>query len=264
MMAQRSLEISARWWAKAAEKVPEQSGEVAARLELGNDEIAQWQTIASLVNIPEVKDCPGVPLQDAFLLKRKREDLSDMTVDEFWKRRGEVQVIKQADVVLGMYLLEDNFSREQIKCGYEFYEPRTLHVSSLSYNTHSIVAAIIGHKEEAYDYFQRAAGLDLDNLRNATKDGLHAAALGGVWQMALAGFMGMRIREDHLFFQPALPDAWKQIRFPVQYRGWGLQVTADCGSLNLAVSGSGQEGALVKVGTETVTLKPDLTVEISL
>ncbi|NDV62793.1 glycoside hydrolase family 65 protein [Puniceicoccales bacterium CK1056] len=264
MMAQRSLEISSRWWAKAMEEAPELAREMAAKLELGVDEIAQWQTIASLVSMPELEECPGVPLQDAFLLKRKREDLSNMTVDEFWQRRGEVQVIKQADIVLAMYLLEDKFTREQIKCGYEFYEPRTLHVSSLSYNTHSIVAAIIGHDEEAYEYFHRAAGLDLDNLRNATKDGLHAAALGGVWQMALAGFMGMRIREDHLFFQPSLPKVWKQVRFPVEYRGWKLQVTADSGSLKIKVSGTGHEAAQLRVGTEMFALASDQTIEITL
>lgn len=262
LMAQRSLEISARWWAKATGKVPQLAKEVADSLELGNDEIAQWQTIASLISIPEVEDCPGVPLQDAFLLKRTREDLSNMTVDEFWQRRGEVQVIKQADIVLAMYLLEDKFTREQIKCGYEFYEPRTLHVSSLSYNTHSIVAAIIGHTEEAYDYFHRAAGLDLDNLRNATKDGLHAAALGGVWQMALAGFMGMRIREDHLYFQPSLPKTWKQIRFPVQYRGWELRIVADRDCVKIDVSGNGQAGALLKVADNTYTLESERSIVV--
>jgi len=150
--------------------------------------------------------------------------------------------------VLAMYLLEDNFTREEIRRGYEFYEPKTLHVSSLSYNTHSIVAAIIGHAGEAYDYFRRAAGLDLDNLRHATKDGLHAAALGAVWQMAIPGFMGMRVREDHIYFQPALPEAWKQIRFPLQYRGWHLKFSAGAGRYRVEVAGRGQAEAVMKIG----------------
>lgn len=247
LMARRSLEISHRWWNLAQDRASA-AAETAAKLKLGEDEIAEWKTVAAKINIPEVPGCPGVPLQDAFFLKRKSEDISNMTVAEFWKRRGEVQVIKQADVVLAMYLLEDSFTRDEIKRGYEFYEPKTLHVSSLSYNTHSIVAAIIGHEREAYDYFGRAAGLDLDNLRNATKDGLHAAALGAVWQMAIPGFMGMRVREDHIFFQPVLPKAWTQIRFPLQYRGWYLKVAAGSGSYRVEVSGEGQNGAIIKIG----------------
>ncbi|MEI8387628.1 MAG: glycosyl hydrolase family 65 protein [Verrucomicrobiota bacterium] len=248
LMARRSLEISTRWWNLARKKTPDAADITAAKLGLIDGEIDEWAAVAAKINIPEVPGCPGVPLQDACFLKRKSEDISNMTVAEYWKKRGEVQVIKQADIVLAMYLLEDNFTREEIRRGYEFYEPKTLHVSSLSYNTHSIVAAIIGHAGEAYGYFRRAAGLDLDNLRNSTKDGLHAAALGAVWQMAIPGFMGMRVREDHIYFQPALPEAWKQIRFPLQYRGWHLKFSAGAGSYRVEVSGSGQAGAVIKIG----------------
>jgi trehalose/maltose hydrolase-like predicted phosphorylase len=254
LMARRSLEISHRWWTLALKKsdIP---------VEVGEDEVAEWKAIASKINVPEVPDCPGVPLQDAFFLNRKEEDISGMTVPEYWQRRGEVQVIKQADVVLAMYLLEDSFTGDEIERGYDFYEPKTLHVSSLSLNTHAIVAAIIGREEEAYDYFQRAAGLDLDNLRNATKDGLHAAALGTVWQMTIPGFMGMRVREDHIYFQPALPKAWDEIRFPIQYRGWRLQFAVRADGYRVEVSGNGQEGALMVIGSEQYALATGRTIE---
>ena len=261
LMARRGLEISNRWWNAAEEKAPGAADATAAKLGLIDGEIDEWAAVAAKINIPEVPGHPGVPLQDAFFLKRKSEDISNMTVAEYWKKRGEVQVIKQADIVLAMYLLEDNFTREEIKRGYEFYEPKTLHVSSLSYNTHSIIAAIIGHPREAYDYFRRAAGIDLDNLRNATKDGLHAAALGAVWQMAIPGFMGMRAREDHLYFQPALPEAWKQIRFPLQYCGWRLKFAAGAGRYRVEVSGKGQAGALMKIGDKAHPLAAGKVIE---
>jgi len=261
LMGRRSLEISNRWWNAAMEQAAEAADTTAAKIGLIDGEIDEWAAVAAGIAIPEVPGCPGVPLQDAFFLKRKAEDISNMTVAEYWKKRGEVQVIKQADIVLAMYLLEDNFTREEIKRGYEFYEPKTLHVSSLSYNTHSIVAAIIGHAREAYDYFRRAAGLDLDNLRNATKDGLHAAALGAVWQMAIPGFMGMRVREDHLYFQPALPEAWKQIRFPLQYRGWHLKFTVGAGRYRVEVSGTGQKEAAIKIGDSAHLLADGKTIE---
>lgn len=248
LMARRSLEISSRWWNHAMEKTPAAADLVAAKLGLIDGEVDEWASLAGKVSIPEVPGCAGVPLQDAFFLSRKPADISDMTVEEYWKKRGDVQVIKQADIVLAMYLLEDRFTKDEIRRGYEFYEPKTLHVSSLSYNTHAIVAAIIGKPHEAYDYFRKAAGLDLDNLRDATKDGLHAAALGAVWQMAIPGFMGLRVREDHLAFEPALPDAWKEIRFPVQYHGWHLRFVVGGGRYRIDVSGEGRPGALLKIG----------------
>jgi alpha,alpha-trehalose phosphorylase len=116
LMVQRSLEISVRWWTLAGED----AAEVAGRLGLESTEIDTWREVAAGIHIPEVPGCPGVPLQDAFFLGRKAEDISGMTVAEYWERRGEVQVIKQADIVLAMYLLEDRFSREEIQRGYEF------------------------------------------------------------------------------------------------------------------------------------------------
>jgi alpha,alpha-trehalose phosphorylase len=260
LMVQRSLEISVRWWTLAGED----AAEVAGRLGLESTEIDTWREVAAGIHIPEVPGCPGVPLQDAFFLGRKEEDISGMTVAEYWERRGEVQVIKQADIVLAMYLLEDRFSREEIQRGYEFYEPKTLHVSSLSCNTHAMVAAIIGKEEEAYHYFRRAAGLDLDDLRNATKDGLHAASLGGVWQMAIPGFMGMRVREDHISFQPGLPKAWSGIRFPLHYRGWRLEVTATAADCRIAVSGQGEAGAQLRLGEEKFELSAGQMIECQL
>lgn len=260
LMVQRSLEISHRWWTRAGAV----GQTLADRLELGADEMAEWKAVAAKINIPEVPGCPGVPLQDEFFLGRKPEDIAGMSVAEYWQKRGEVQVIKQADIVLAMYLLEDRFSRGEIRCGYEFYEPKTLHVSSLSYNTHSIVAAIIGKDDQAYDYFRKAAGLDLDNLRNATKDGLHAASLGGVWQMVIPGFMGMRVREDHIYFQPALPTAWKSIRFPLCYQGWKLEFEVDSETCRVAVSGKGAGGATMVIGEERFELSEGMAVEAAL
>lgn len=261
LMAQRSLETSVRWWQLAQARRPEHYLKSAAAIELAEEEIRQWQRAAELIHIAEVPELPGVPLQDAFLLGRKREALTGMTVDEFWQRRGAVQVIKQADILLAMYLLEDKFTTGQIADAYEFYEPRTLHVSSLSYNTHAIVAAGIGKEDAAYSYFLKAAGLDLDNLRNATKDGLHAAALGAVWQMVVPGFMGMRLRQDHLSFEPRMPRQWRRLEFPLAYRGWDLRVEAGAGRIAIAVSGAGESGASVLVGGQRYTLTTGALIE---
>lgn len=263
LMARRSLEISGHWWTAAARKNRRARASVADALGVTDREIAKWSMVAEKICIPEVPGQPGVPLQDAVFLKKKPADISNMTVAEYWKVRNKIQVIKQADIVLAMYLCEDEFTVDEIRRGYEYYEPKTLHVSSLSLNTHAIVAAITGKAKEAYDYFRRAAGLDLDNLRNATKDGLHAAALGAVWQMTIPGFMGLRVREDHLSFQPAPPRAWTKVRFPLAYRGWRLDCTAGGGRFRIAVSGRGQKDAVVKIGDKTRTLAAGKTISVA-
>jgi hypothetical glycosyl hydrolase len=264
LMARRSLEIAEHWWRQGLVEGTRPVEQLRRSLDIGEDEIAEWKVVASRIHIPEVPGHAGVPLQDAFLLSRKREDISGMTVDEFWQRRGEVQVIKQADILLAMYLLEDCFTTGQIRAGYEFYEPRTLHVSSLSLNTHAIVAAISGKQEEAYSYFLRAAGLDLDNQRNATKDGLHAAALGAVWQMVTGGFMGLRVRADHLMLNPCLPEAWKRIRFSLHYRGWQLGIEADNSLIRISVGGRGQDNSILILGDKTYALGESDVIEAAI
>lgn len=251
LMAKRSLQVSAHWWKTFLRS--EAGIQVANLLGLTEEEVEHWERVAHGIYIPDVPGCPGVPLQDAFLLKRKEVDISKMTVADFWKCRGEVQVIKQADVVLAMYLLEDWFSESAVRRAYEFYEPRTLHVSSLSYNTHSIVAASIGLEDSAYSYFQKAAGLDLDDVRGATRDGLHAAAQGGIWQMVVCGFVGLRVREDRLVLNPALPRAWDSVDIPLAYKGYRLRLTIEGTTCRLDVENTGRNTfpALVEVwGTE--------------
>lgn len=260
LMAQRNLETSYRWWMFAYENYAGSASAVAAKVHLELDEIKEWKHIARAINIPTVPGCPGVPLQDAVFLQKKPVNIQAMTVEEYWQRRGDVQVIKQADIVLAMYLLDDIFTKDEIARGYEYYEPKTLHVSSLSYNTHCIVAAGIGKDDEAYSYFLRAAGLDLDNLRNATNDGLHAAALGAVWQMVIAGFMGMRIRENHISFKPDLPEAWREVRFPIHYRGWKLTCAVGSDHYHIEVSGAGQQSAVLVIGETEYILAEGLVI----
>jgi trehalose/maltose hydrolase-like predicted phosphorylase len=127
---------------------------------------------------------------------RLREEMAHWKLN--WEERKKYQLIKQADIVLAMFLLEEQFTPEQFAHAYDLYEPITQHVSSLSYNTHALVAAKIGRMEQAYEYYLMSAGLDLENRKNATSDGLHAAAIGGGWQAVVMGFGGMRLLDDKL------------------------------------------------------------------
>ncbi len=129
------------------------------------------------------------------------------------------QVLKQADLVLGMLLCHEEFSEEEREANYTFYEPLTTHDSSLSETIHGIIAASIGKEEEAYEYLQDTVLTDLYNTHQNTEAGLHMAAMAGGWQSFTFGFGGMRVYEDKIVFHPSVSKKLKSYSFSVQFRG---------------------------------------------
>lgn len=134
------------------------------------------------------------------------------------------QVCKQADTVLAHFLLEDAQELETIRNSFHYYEQITTHDSSLSTCIFSIMAAKLGYNKKAYDYFRKAARLDLENTQGNTQDGLHLANMGGAWLAIVFGFAGLRIKEEGISFAPILPDEWEEYRFSLQYQGRRIQV----------------------------------------
>jgi trehalose/maltose hydrolase-like predicted phosphorylase len=152
-----------------------------------------------------------------------------MDVKLGWAALGKTQVLKQADVVMLMFLLWDNFSPATRAANFRFYEPRTSHDSSLSPSFHALVAARLGDLERAERYLLQAARIDLDFTRKGwagASGGVHIAALGGIWQALAYGFLGMRARDQGLSFEPRIPAHWGELRMPIQWRGSQLRVTA--------------------------------------
>jgi trehalose/maltose hydrolase-like predicted phosphorylase len=213
-----------------------------------------------------VPSIPGrdIPLQDEFLLGKKPLDFRGISADEAFAMRHTHRVVKQSDIILAMYLLQEDFTVEQMREAYDFYEPMTLHFSSLSYNTHSILATKIGREQQAYDYFCKAAGLDLDDGRGTIDDGLHAAALGGTWQTLVYGFLGMRLVPTGIVFEPRLPEAWKSVSLRIAYRGYRLNLTLTHDGHRLDVEGSeGQGPSQITLNGETHVLTSELSVTSS-
>lgn len=134
------------------------------------------------------------------------------------------QVIKQADIVLAMFLLGDKFSPEQKQCNFDYYDPLTTGDSSLSVAIQSIVAAEIGYLDKAIEYATYAVLMDLGDVAGNVKDGCHIAAMGGTWMVAVYGFAGMRDYNGHLSFHPKLPEAIKRLQFPLTIQGQRLEV----------------------------------------
>jgi len=148
------------------------------------------------------------------------------------------QVVKQADVILLMYLLSERFTREQKQAAWDYYEPKTLHSSSLSHCAHSIMASELGIDDIAVDYYRRSARLDIDDVHLNTAFGLHTAAAGGSWQVIVNGFAGMRLSEDRISFAPRLPEEWNSLKFNIFYRKYNLAIQIFREETRINVSGA--------------------------
>jgi alpha,alpha-trehalose phosphorylase len=150
-------------------------------------------------------------------------------------------VLKQADVVLALFLQGDRFTAEEKRADFEYYDPITTGDSTLSAVVQSIIAAEVGYHDVAWGYFLHGLYVDLMNLHENTVDGLHVASAGGVWGAAVFGFAGMRDTGGRLSFDPRLPDAWSEITFPLSWRGVRLQVTVTEDALEIVSEGDGTD-----------------------
>ena len=134
------------------------------------------------------------------------------------------QVLKQADIVLAMFLLGNEFSEEQKRRNFDYYDPLTTGDSSLSACVQSIIAAEIGNERQAREYFQYALLMDLGNVAGNASDGVHIASAAGVWSSLVFGFGGVRDFEGRLSFDPRLPRTWNELAFSLRFRGRQLRI----------------------------------------
>ncbi len=137
------------------------------------------------------------------------------------------QVLKQADLILAMYLLGHRFTKIEKVRNYGYYEPLTTHDSSLSAAIHAIIAAELGTMDPAYEFFIQSARMDLDDFHNNVKDGIHAASMAGSWLTIVGGFAGMRQHNGILHFEPKLPPNWTRYSFRVQFQNRLLDITIE-------------------------------------
>lgn len=193
-------------------------------------ETNKWKEIAQKMYLPEDEELGIFVQHDGFLDK----DL--LTVDDIpygqspinqnwsWDRILRSVFIKQADVLQGLYFFEDNFDQDTIQRNFDFYEPRTVHESSLSPCVHVILAAKLGKQDKAYELYLRTARLDLDDYNNDTEDGCHITSMAGTWMAVVKGFGGMSIKDDGLYFSPFIPQNWQSYAFKIRFRGNILEV----------------------------------------
>ncbi|MFN7327920.1 MAG: family 65 glycosyl hydrolase domain-containing protein, partial [Bacteroidota bacterium] len=193
-------------------------------------ETARWKDIRTKMYLGEDKQRGIYLQQDGFLdkelltVKDLRKEDRPLNQKWSWDRILRSCFIKQADVLQGLYLFDDRFDDETIKRNFDFYEPMTVHESSLSPCVHVILASRIGYKEKAYEMYLRTSRLDLDDYNNDTEDGCHITSMAGTWMSVIKGFGGMRVKDGMVHFSPYLPDQWKSYSFRVDFRGRVLRV----------------------------------------
>lgn len=202
-------------------------------LKVSDGELKHWADIVERMYLPTDSERNIFVQHDTFLDKDLRivDTLKPKDIPLWqnwsWDRILRSCFIKQADVLQGLYYFRDQFTREEIESNFKFYEPMTVHESSLSASIHSVLAAQLGLEDKAVELYSRTARLDLDNYNNDTEDGLHITSMSGSWLCIVQGFGGMNVTNGLLLFKPFVPKDWKGYGFKISFRERLLEIKVD-------------------------------------
>ena len=215
------------------QKWPERWASLSSAIGLDDAELGQWADVADTM-ATGFDTHTGLFEQFAGFFKLEPIDLASyagrsvpMDVVLGRERTQTAQIIKQADVVALLALLPDEFADGAARPNFSYYEPRCSHGSSLSAALHGVAAARLGQAELAMRFFRQASATDLADTHAAIDGGVHIAALGGMWMMAVLGFAGLAVEKTGLSFNPQLPDVWHRLAFSVQWQGRHVSVSID-------------------------------------
>lgn len=243
----------AQWTLKyTLESLKKVSSEKLNELDVSAEEKHHWQEIIDKMYLPEDKQL-GIFVQNDCFLDKDLKPVTSIPKDQLpinqhwsWDKILRSPYIKQADVLQGIWYFIDRFPEDVKKRNFDFYEPLTVHESSLSASVHAILAADLHYEDKAVEMYERTARLDLDNYNNDTVDGLHITSMTGSWLAIVQGFAGMRVTNNKLSFKPFVPKKWTSYQFRINFRGRLIKVQVD------------------KDGTQISLLKGDpLTVELN-
>lgn len=224
----------AKWCLNYANEIADKvSAEKLAQLDLGEAERQKWHEIADNMYLPEDQEL-GIFVQHDTFLDKDLTPVKDLPEGQLplnqnwsWDKILRSPYIKQADVLQGIYYFVEDFTPEQKEKNFDFYEPLTVHESSLSPSIHSVLAADLHKEDKAFEMYSRTARLDLDNYNNDTEDGLHITSMTGSWLAIVQGFAGMRVIDGELEFAPFLPKEWDGYKFRINFRGRLLSIEVD-------------------------------------
>ncbi|MDO5092148.1 MAG: glycosyl hydrolase family 65 protein [Propionibacteriaceae bacterium] len=237
-------------------------------LNLNEAEVVEWERCAKGMVIP-FDETFGIHPQDEKFLFSELWDLENTPADKFPLLLHfhplviyRFQVLKQADVVLALFLQGDEFTLEEKRADFEYYDPITTGDSTLSGVVQSVIAAEVGYQDMAMQYFLTGLYVDLADLHVNTRDGVHIASTGGVWNAMVFGFGGLRDYHGAISFDPRLPREWESMRFPLQIRGSRLRVLLERDSITFDVE-TGEAVELTVRGQHFV-IEPGVTTVVPL
>lgn len=230
---------------RLAKERPGVHKEIAAKHEITDSELAHWTDVANKIKI---NLDPATGLYEEF--------------DGYFQMEGGARNIKQADVLLLLYLLPELRTVEIFRKNFDVYYPVTTHGSSLSPGVHVLFALDIGYKDHAYKYEEMTCSIDGTRRDVETDRGLHAASLGGGWSSLVAGFGGVRVQPDHLQIAPDLPNKWKLLEFSMVYQGQRLRFRVEPGKVRIEADKEGKPVEIELVGKRR-KIRPGEVIEAS-
>lgn len=236
------------------------------KAKLSNSEIEKWKDVANNMYFPYSEEHKVYLQQDGFLDKElitvDNLDKSQRPINQKWSwdRILRSPYIKQADVLQGFYFFEDHFTQEELERHFDFYEPFTVHESSLSPCVHSVQAAKLGRMEQAYQFYLQTSRLDLDDYNHEVEEGLHITSMAGTWMSIVEGFGGMRIKNDKLSFNPQIPKQWEAYSFKINFRNQILKVNVYQNETTFELEG--KHDLEILVNKKKVTISPNSLVKV--
>ncbi|EUJ46856.1 glycoside hydrolase family 65 protein [Listeria riparia] len=225
-MAHWNLEKAIHYYELLQQENPAVLASLSAKWDLERN-YPKWQEKSAKLYLPQPNDELVIPQDDTYLSKKiidltpykASAQVGALFLDYNLEQVNDMQITKQADVMILLYLLENEFSPEVKQANWDYYEPKTLHDSSLSRATHSILASDLGDKALAYSMFEKASRIDLGQNMKSSDAGIHSASIGGIWQVVVNGFGGVRMLDGKLFLHPHLPEKWTELSFPIYWKG---------------------------------------------
>jgi len=239
---------------------------IAGKTKITHEELDLWKKVADNMYFPYSEEHKVFLQQDGFLDKElitvKDLDQSQRPINQKWSwdRILRSPYIKQADTLQGMYFFEDKFTTEELERHFEFYEPFTVHESSLSPCVHSIQAAKLDRMDQAYTFYLRTSRLDLDDYNHEVHEGLHITSMAGTWMSIVEGFGGMRVKNDTLSFEPKIPKQWEAYSFKVNFRHQIITVSVSQNETQFILEGD--KDLTIYVDGKEVAISPNNMVTV--
>lgn len=267
-LAQWCMKYAIESYTFVKETTSEQYNKVMKTTKFDESEIADWEKIINNMYFPEDIN-RGIFLQQDNYLDKELKTVADLKPEEkpinqhwSWDRILRSCYIKQADVLQGLFFFEDRYDHDTLKRNYDFYEPRTVHESSLSPCVYSIMASKIGYAEDAYKLYLRTSRLDLDDYNKEVHEGLHITSMAGTWMSVVYGFGGMRVKDNKLVFNPSTPANWKSYSFKVNFRKNIIDIKISDNSITIKNDSDGD--LTINILNKDYTIAGNSTTEITL